>query len=455
MPSANKRNSDPHQPGGLGSGGANFDPSWQGNADGVGEPDDNVASAIPGGCPPLTLGFTEGSGSQGWRIRFCENVLWDDGPGTTPSGFDIQGVMTHEYGHALGLDHSPVGGATMTQGTSGSGLSDRSLHSDDVAGVQAIYGTAAADKPRIDAVSITGGLIAITGQNFTDEDNQVWFTQAGTGGSGAPVKVLDVDSSAGGTAIALALPTTAGPGDVLVKRAGAGHAALSNAFPFDPGSDPAPPPPGPNVLFVDPPSVSAVVVDGPATVTLTGTGLGDTTAVLVDGIPLTSSPPQFTVQGDNELQLQMPQVSKLGPVAVDVLGSLGSSQASIEVTPSDPPALELADSDPAFLLSSTGASLLLGSDAGDLYVLLISGFDGPTPLPGLIPDLGIGGGDPTVVLPLSVQLLPPAGYVQQHYALPPGLTGTKLYLQGAVLDADTVYALPSTVTNKEVGTILF
>ena len=66
---------DPHQPGGLGSGGANFDPSWQGNADGVGEPDDNVASAIPGGCPPLTLGFTEGSGSQGWRIRFCENVL--------------------------------------------------------------------------------------------------------------------------------------------------------------------------------------------------------------------------------------------------------------------------------------------------------------------------------------------------------------------------------------------
>ena len=96
----------------LGDGGANFDAFWAGNADNVGSQNSNIASAIAT-CAASTLAFTETPISDGWRIRFCDNWIWDDGPGTISSRWDIQGVMCHEYGHALGLGHSGSGSATM------------------------------------------------------------------------------------------------------------------------------------------------------------------------------------------------------------------------------------------------------------------------------------------------------------------------------------------------------
>ena len=55
-----------------------------------------------------------------------------------PSGTDLVSVLTHEFGHALGLAHSTVNGALMYPYYSGP---HRYLHSDDVAGIQALYGT--------------------------------------------------------------------------------------------------------------------------------------------------------------------------------------------------------------------------------------------------------------------------------------------------------------------------
>ncbi len=52
---------------------------------------------------------------------------------------DIQNTATHEAGHALGLDHTPVKEATMFASAPDGETSKRSLHQDDIDGLCAIY----------------------------------------------------------------------------------------------------------------------------------------------------------------------------------------------------------------------------------------------------------------------------------------------------------------------------
>lgn len=52
---------------------------------------------------------------------------------------DLQSVLTHEVGHFLGLDHTLVRNATMLADYELSDLGTRTLSSDDVAGICAIY----------------------------------------------------------------------------------------------------------------------------------------------------------------------------------------------------------------------------------------------------------------------------------------------------------------------------
>src|SRR6185295_18487 len=124
----------------LGSGGANFDAFWAGNANGPGGINDNVIARTPDCGGGGTLAFTETPISNGWRITFCDEWTWDDGPGSISNRWDIQGVTTHEYGHALGLDHSGDGAATMFPSGSPGQTTLRSIETDDIAGVKCIYG---------------------------------------------------------------------------------------------------------------------------------------------------------------------------------------------------------------------------------------------------------------------------------------------------------------------------
>jgi hypothetical protein len=109
-------------------------------------------------------------------------------------------------------------------------VTKRSIEADDIAGVQAIYGVASATKPVVTSVAVAGGSVTIQGSNFASIGNEVWFTQLGAGGSGAPIVASDLNSN--GTQIQFPVPANAGPGDVLVKIPGTSFDKLSNAFPF-------------------------------------------------------------------------------------------------------------------------------------------------------------------------------------------------------------------------------
>ena len=53
--------------------------------------------------------------------------------------YDIDGIMTHEVGHVIGLGHSTVSGATMYPSVGACDFGPRTLSSDDTAGKNALY----------------------------------------------------------------------------------------------------------------------------------------------------------------------------------------------------------------------------------------------------------------------------------------------------------------------------
>jgi peptidoglycan hydrolase-like protein with peptidoglycan-binding domain len=73
---------------------------------------------------------------QDGRVHFDDDEMWSDS--LIPVGVDLASVAVHELGHALGLAHSNDPLAVMYAYYSGR---RRSLTSDDIAGIQSIYGS--------------------------------------------------------------------------------------------------------------------------------------------------------------------------------------------------------------------------------------------------------------------------------------------------------------------------
>lgn len=112
----------------------------------------------------------------------------------------IEDVATHELGHSLGLSHSAVGDATMYPYYSACSQELRSLAADDIAGAQALYGTAKSTNsaPTVSITSPTtstasqGSSILFAGSASDTQDGNltsqvVWTSsivgQIGVGGS--------------------------------------------------------------------------------------------------------------------------------------------------------------------------------------------------------------------------------------------------------------------------------
>lgn len=82
---------------------------------------------------------------SGARMIDADMVFWDGGfqffTGTSgcSGGFYIEDVATHEFGHALGLGHSTVGGTTMYPSIAMCSQQARTLEADDIAAVLALY----------------------------------------------------------------------------------------------------------------------------------------------------------------------------------------------------------------------------------------------------------------------------------------------------------------------------
>jgi len=419
----------------LGNGGANFDAFWAGKTTAPGGTMNNVVSRI-NTCSSGVLAYCEAPFQSGWRIRFCESWVWNDGPGTITGGqFDLQGVMAHEYGHALGLGHSAVSGTTMWPSIGSGSSATRSIEADDIAGVQDIYGVRSATKPTITATVASAGSLTIHGTNFSATGNSVWFRPAAnTAATLADPRIQVTGVASNGVRLTVAIPATAGPGDVIVRNATAGHPSVSNAFPTDLLGTFGNPPvvAQPSLTAIVPAVVESLVPGTQRTVTLEGANLLAVEAVTLDGLAL--APGSWFIEDDARLTLDLPQTS-LGRHELALVLGAPVAALEFEVVPPTAPRLELASGEAGVLVPrADGLSVRLAGTPGARLALLVSTSASPSSSP--LVTLGLGDGFRQLTL-VGLHVIPAESWLEIPISnLPdPGPTGQAWFAQALELGA--------------------
>ncbi|HLU48250.1 MAG TPA: IPT/TIG domain-containing protein, partial [Planctomycetota bacterium] len=189
---------------------------------------------------------------------------------------DIAGVAVHEYGHALGLDHSQTQDATMFPRVSRTGVELRTLHSDDRAGVESIYGQVGPldVAPTITSVEPSfgpgagGNVVILEGTNFTWTGNTVLFA------GDARISSSSFEVETCGRIRIAAMPP--GSGSVAIElRNELGTVVLASGYRY--GDAP------PTITGIDP---NVVPLVGGVDVTIHGTGFNADGDWSIGGLPL-------------------------------------------------------------------------------------------------------------------------------------------------------------------------
>lgn len=209
----------------------------------------------------------------------------------------------------------------------------------------------------------------------------------------------------------------------------------------------------PQISGVTPSVIEAIAIDGQSVI-IEGVGFNGTSEVRVNGVALEVLPPQYQVLSDTQIEVQVAPPAALGPLTLEVIDADGSDTVTVTVVANAVPTLELANSDPNFLLSAINAQIYVGSQPGDVVFLQASATLEPSILPGVV-SLDIGAFF-TDLADLGVFVIPPTtGYILVEAPLPNDLPpGIQVFTQAAVVPALNP-VLPALVTNFQSGTVLF
>jgi hypothetical protein len=152
-------------------------------------------------------------------------------PGAPCSGgVFVDDIMVHEFGHALGLGHSDVPGATMAPSAGYCDTSQMVLEPDDIAGIEFLYPGAPSSSQA--TTTGNGGAAATTVGAGATTSATTSATQSGSASSGEETTVVSASASAatsgaGGGASASSAGTGASASGTGGPGAGSGGEGLS------------------------------------------------------------------------------------------------------------------------------------------------------------------------------------------------------------------------------------